>query len=66
MSVSMTSPFKAVLGCLVWLAASAAWAQTTPAGLWKTIDDESKTEKSYVRIVDVGGVMHAKTNPCWA
>ena len=32
-----------------------AMAQTTPVGLWKTIDDETHTEKSYVRITDAGG-----------
>ena len=35
-----------------------AWSQaTTPVGLWKTIDDESKKEKSLVRIADAGGVL---------
>jgi uncharacterized protein (DUF2147 family) len=34
----------------------AAWAQASPAGLWKTIDDETKKEKSLVRITDNGGV----------
>jgi len=38
----------------------AALAQVTPAGLWKTIDDETKAEKSYVRVVDAGGVLTAK------
>ena len=33
-----------------------ALAQNTPAGLWRTIDDDGKTEKSLVRIVDNGGV----------
>lgn len=43
----------AALGFL--LAALAAQAQTaTPVGLWKTIDDETKQEKSYVRIVEGG------------
>jgi len=37
-----------------------AMAQSTPAGLWKTIDDETKQEKSYVRIVDNGGVLSGK------
>ena len=37
-----------------------AMAQTTPAGLWKTIDDDGKTEKSLVRIVDTGGVISGK------
>ncbi len=39
---------------------AAAFAQATPAGLWKTIDDETKAEKSYVRVVEVGGVFTAK------
>ena len=37
-----------------------AFAQATPAGLWKTIDDETKAEKSYVRVVESGGVFTAK------
>jgi uncharacterized protein (DUF2147 family) len=37
-----------------------ALAQATPAGLWKTIDDDGKTEKSLVRITDTGGVFSAK------
>jgi hypothetical protein len=35
-------------GPLTW--AGAAFAQATPVGLWKTIDDETKAEKSLVRI----------------
>jgi uncharacterized protein (DUF2147 family) len=38
------------------VAASSATAQGTPAGLWKTIDDASKKEKSLVRIVEQNGV----------
>jgi uncharacterized protein (DUF2147 family) len=45
---------------LLSTAASAALAQATPAGLWKTIDDETKTEKSLVRITDNGGVLTGK------
>lgn len=37
-----------------------AMAQSTPAGLWKTIDDDSKIEKSYVRIFEVGGVVSGR------
>ncbi|MDM4766372.1 DUF2147 domain-containing protein [Pelomonas sp. SE-A7] len=33
-----------------------AAAQSTPVGLWKTIDDDGKTEKSLVRITENGGV----------
>jgi len=35
--------------------AAGASAQNTPVGVWKTIDDDGKTEKSLVRIVDEGG-----------
>ncbi len=36
---------------------SSAMAQASPAGLWKTIDDETKAEKSQVRITESGGVL---------
>jgi uncharacterized protein (DUF2147 family) len=38
-------------------AASVAFAQPTPVGLWKTIDDETKTERSLIRITETGGVL---------
>ena len=34
---------------------SAALAESTPAGLWRTIDDHTGKEKSLVRIVEVNG-----------
>ncbi|MFT3957363.1 MAG: DUF2147 domain-containing protein [Piscinibacter sp.] len=37
-----------------------ALAQATPVGLWKSIDDETKKEKSLVRIVESGGVLSGK------
>ena len=37
-----------------------AHAHTTPAGLWKTIDDSSTTEKSQIRITESGGVFSGK------
>lgn len=33
-----------------------AFAQMSPVGLWKTIDDDSKKEKSLVRIKEANGV----------
>jgi uncharacterized protein (DUF2147 family) len=48
-----------VAGALA-LAGASAWAQNTPVGLWKTIDDESKKEKSLVRITEAGGVVSGK------
>ena len=47
---------------LLALAAAAATvlAQTTPVGLWKAIDDDGKTEKSLVRIVETGGALSGR------
>jgi uncharacterized protein (DUF2147 family) len=44
------------IAAIALLAAGSAWAQTTPAGLWKTIDDNTKQERSLVRIIEAGGV----------
>ena len=53
--------WKTTIAALAFAAASAtAFAQATPAGLWKTIDDDGKTEKSLVRITDSGGVLSGK------
>jgi len=48
-----------VAGALA-LASLTAWAQSTPVGLWKTIDDDGKTEKSLVRISETAGVLSGK------
>ena len=48
---------KRSLIAILFVAVSAsAFAQMSPAGLWKTIDDETKKEKSLVRIKEVNGV----------
>ena len=54
MTAHRTVHFAAAL--CIGLFASIAHAQATPAGLWKTIDDETKQEKSFVRISEAGGV----------
>ena len=41
-------------------AAGSLLAQATPVGLWKTIDDETKAEKSLVRITEAGGVLSGR------
>jgi uncharacterized protein (DUF2147 family) len=51
---------NAVITLVLSFAAGIAAAQATPVGLWKTIDDETKKEKSLVRIVDQGGVLSGK------
>ncbi len=51
---------KSFTALLLIAAASAALAQATPVGLWKTVDDESKAEKSYVRISELEGMLSGK------
>jgi uncharacterized protein (DUF2147 family) len=46
----------AALGVLSTL----AQAQATPVGVWKTIDDATKKEKSLVQITESGGVLTGK------
>jgi uncharacterized protein (DUF2147 family) len=45
---------------LLAAAAGTAWAQSTPVGLWRTIDDATKQEKSLVRITEENGVLVGK------
>jgi uncharacterized protein (DUF2147 family) len=45
---------------LLCLAAGAAQAQTTPVGLWKTVDDHTGQDKSLVRISESGGVVSGR------
>lgn len=49
-----------IASLLLAAVAGSALAQATPAGLWKTIDDDTKAEKSLVRITDAGGVYTGK------
>jgi uncharacterized protein (DUF2147 family) len=51
---------KTLITLALLAAAGAALAQETPVGLWKTIDDDGKTEKSLVRISEAGGVVSGK------
>lgn len=51
---------KAAVAFVLATASLLAMAESTPAGLWRTIDDDGKTEKSTVRIVITGGVLSGK------
>ena len=51
---------KRLLAATLLLATQAVWAQATPVGLWRTIDDETKQERSLVRISDNGGVLSGR------
>ena len=51
---------KLIAAAALLAAAGTAFAQATPVGLWKTIDDETKAEKSYVRISEADGVLSGR------
>jgi len=51
---------KAVAAITFVAIGGAACAQMSPLGLWKTIDDDGKTEKSLVRITEADGVLTGK------
>ena len=58
MMIRQTRQLAIALG--LGLFAALAHAQATPAGLWKTIDDETKKEKSLIRVTEAGGVFTGK------
>ena len=56
--IRRTKALVAALG--LGLFSALAHAQVTPAGVWKSIDDETKKEKSLIRITESGGVFTGK------
>ena len=48
---------RTVAALTLALSSVCALAQMTPVGLWKTIDDDGKTEKSLVRITEKDGAL---------
>ena len=48
---------KYAIAAAALLAHGLVLAQATPVGLWKTIDDKTKSEKALVRITEGGGVL---------
>ena len=57
----MIHPTRQLVAALsLGLLASIAHAQATPAGLWKTIDDDGKKETSLIRISESGGVFSGR------
>lgn len=47
---------RSLIAALSIVSCAAAWAQMSPIGLWRTIDDDTKQEKSLVRIKESAGV----------
>jgi uncharacterized protein (DUF2147 family) len=56
----LTKKNLAIALMLAGLALGAAAQATSPAGLWRTIDDNTKKDKSLVRIVEANGVYTGK------
>ena len=54
----MIHHIRTAVGALcLGLACALAHAQASPVGLWKTIDDHTKKERSLIRINESGGVL---------
>jgi uncharacterized protein (DUF2147 family) len=51
---------RITLTLLLAAAAGTALAQATPVGVWKTIDDKTKTERAQIRITETGGVLSGR------
>jgi uncharacterized protein (DUF2147 family) len=51
---------KHLIALALVAAVGSAWAQATPVGVWKTIDDKTKTERAQIRISEAGGVFSGK------
>ncbi len=56
----MNSLHRIALVAGLTVIAGAAHAQNTPVGVWKTVDDATKKEKSVIRVTESGGVMTGK------
>ena len=53
---------RTAIALAIGAASFTAFAQMTPVGLWKTIDDKDGTAKSEIRIVENGGVVSGKVD----
>lgn len=51
---------KRLLAFALAMAASAAFAQMTPVGLWRNVDDKTGEAKAEIRIVDQGGKLSGR------
>ena len=51
---------KRFISVTLAMAASAAFAQATPVGTWRNIDDKTGEAKAEIRIVDSGGVLSGR------
>lgn len=51
------NPYRFAFILSLTLLTGLARAQNTPVGVWKSIDDDTKKEKSLIRVTEAGGVL---------
>ncbi len=51
---------KRVAIALLLLVGTAAFAQMTPVGLWRNVDDKTGEAKAEIRLVETGGAMYGR------
>ncbi len=56
----MTRPAATLFCVLACLAGTAAFAQSTPVGLWRSVDDKTGEPKAEIRIVDNAGALFGR------
>ena len=49
---------KKQIGAVLLLLTAGAWAQTTPVGLWRSIDDRTGEPKAEIRIAESDGTLN--------
>lgn len=52
--------FKAFAAVVCLSASACAWAQMSPVGLWKSVDDKTGEPKSEIRIAEQGGELSGR------
>ena len=52
--------YKAVAAIVLVASALPAWAQMTPEGLWRNIDDKTGEAKAEIRIVEAAGALSGR------
>ena len=50
---------KTIITATFLLAATSAFAQMSPVGVWRSIDDKTGDAKAEIRVVETGGVKSA-------
>lgn len=58
--LSVLNKTRVLLGLSLLIASTASWAQISPVGLWKSIDDHSGKPTALIRISESGEVLQGR------